>query len=112
MDNPWANGWSDESEKPPLHNPKLTWSASHALSTGKEIEFSTPSWSPGTDIKWTEPSETQGSLWLQTINSAHLDPWGSSTYKGVSHGRPEPLSPQEDEKDEDSLQSSPVHQEV
>src|ERR1700737_3530757 len=100
MDNPWANGWADEHEKPVLkeQKPITTWSPSHLHSASEEIDLSTPSCVPGAGIKWTEPSETQGSLWSQNIDSVHLDAWGSSTYNGISLGRltPEPPSLQEE----------------
>lgn len=90
MDNPWANGWSNEPEIPSLDDPEpatQSWTASHAYPTslsGEEADLSAPSWSTGAGMKWEEPSETQGSLWSQTTDSGYLDAWGSSTYKGIS----------------------------
>ena len=101
MDNLWTNGWSDEPEIPVLNNAKpIITPTSWEPSTGEEADLSAPSWSSGSDIKWSETPETQGSLWSQTIDPPHLDGWGSSTPKGISLGRLtlEPPSPQEEEK--------------
>lgn len=117
MDNPWANGWSDESPNPALNDPKPiisspSWTDSVA---GEESDLASPSWSAGADVKWPEPSETQGSLWSHNFDSVHLDAWGSSTYKGISLERPSPHppSPQEQaEQEKDSPTSSPMQQDV
>lgn len=67
-DDPWSNGWSDP-----------------ALNVDKEADISIPSWSTGSEIKWSEPSDIQGSLWSHSTDD---DTWAeaSSTYKGISLG--------------------------
>jgi hypothetical protein len=115
MDNPWANGWSDEPEKPTLNDPEQTsitpsWTASHAHSSSmssEEADLSTPSWSTGVGMKWEEPPDTLGSLWSPTTDSGHLDPWESSTYKGISLS---PIPPS-DGASEKSPPISPVQRE-
>jgi hypothetical protein len=121
MDNPWANGWSDEPEKPTFNDPEQnistpSWTALHAHSSslgGQEPDLSAPSWSTGAGMTWAEPSQTQGSLWSQTTDSGHLDAWGSSTYEGITLGRltPELPSPQENNNREESPPVSPVPRE-
>lgn len=115
MDNPWANGWSDEPEKPTLNDPEQSitpsWTASHAHSSSmssEEADLSTPSWSTGMGMKWEEPSDTLGSLWSQTTDSGHLDAWESSTYKGISLS---PIPPSDDVS-EKYPPVSPVQREV
>jgi hypothetical protein len=114
MDNPWANGWSDEPEKPNFNDLEQSitpsWTASHAHSSSmssEEADLSTPSWSTGMDMKWEEPSDTLGSLWSQTTDSGHLDAWESSTYKGISLS---PIPPS-DGTSEKSPPMSPVQRE-
>ena len=121
MYNPWANGWSDESENPTNSDlkPAITtssWTPEHALSASEgaqEDDLSAPSWSTGPDIKWAEPSQIRGSLWSQTAADDHLDAWGSSTYKGITLGplASESLSPQEKYDRDESPPLSPVQQE-
>lgn len=88
-DDPWANGWSD----PALH-------------VEKEADISIPSWSTGSEIKWSEPSDIQGSLWPHSTDD---DTWASasSTYKGISLGP----HPGIGEQDTDGSLPSPVHSE-
>jgi hypothetical protein len=118
MDNPWTSGWSDETVKPAFNDtkPDITSPSWTAHSTGGETEtdLASPSWTTGADVKWAEPSDTQGSLWSQTVDSPHLDAWGSSTYKGIHlGGLPlQPPSPQAEEDNEDQPSSSPVQREV
>jgi hypothetical protein len=111
MDNPWANGWSDEPDEPTLNDPNPTISAtpSWAAHSGQETDLSAPSWSTGAEIKWAEPSQTHGTLWSQAEDPGHLDAWGSSTYKGITLARLTPnLSPPQDEE---SPPLSPVRRE-
>lgn len=99
MDNPWANGWNDEVTTstdivdPSKAPASSSWIPSHhthssSLDDTQEVDISMPSWSTGANVKWTEPSPTGGSLWtsqqVDGADSAYLDAWGSTTFKGIS----------------------------
>lgn len=128
MDNPWANGWNDEAKDttstdiagPSKAPANSSWIPSHhahssSLDGSQEADISMPSWSTGADVKWSEPSLTGGSLWSsQQVDSdpAHLDAWGSTTYKGISlTSSPGTHAKELEEHDEEDIPSpsSPVH---
>ena len=125
MDNPWANGWNDEVEvttstdiaDPSKAPASSSWIHSHyahssSLDDTREVDISMPSWSTGADVKWMEPSLTGGSLWtsqqVDSTDPAHLDAWGSTTYKGISL-TPSPGSHETKLEEGISPPSSPVH---
>ncbi|TFK51711.1 hypothetical protein OE88DRAFT_1734754 [Heliocybe sulcata] len=118
MEDPWGNAWGEPS-KPTTYSTSTVsdsvWTAPSTASTGhddSEADLGAPSWSAGDDVKWTEPSALQPSLWSQGEDALA---WGSNPYADLPIGKsdpeepnePSPISPKDGDDSSTSQQSSP-----
>jgi len=98
MDNLWAE---DPATNDIITNsPSTSWNQPQAESSQEPA----PSWS--TDVKWSEPTLTEPSVWSQTTDSGYMDAW-ESTYNHT-HLPPGSPSQQDEDASEEPLPHFPV----